>query len=446
MSDEPSAGGLNEAIVGTITQPLLVLNGDLRVELANPAFLRAFEVPAEEAQGRRVYELGNGQWDIPELRRLLEEVLSGDKLVEGFRVEHAFKEIGQRTMLLNANRMRRGGAPDRILLAITDVTERERLLDELTGQKEFGDKLIDSVREALLVLDWDLRVIRGNQSFYDHFDVSPEDACGRMVYELGNGQWDIPELRTLLENVLPDNNAFDDFEVEHEFERIGRRVMLLNGRRLDHINQIVLAIRDVTEARAHEWRQQTVVGELQHRVRNVLNNVNALATQTARRSTDVDSFLAAFTARLGALGRAQDMLVRTPSGEIALDYIIHLELGAVGAEEGRDFTLEGPEVRLAPDSAQAMAMAVHELTTNAGKHGALKAGGRIEIGWRIEAADGETQLNFRWREYGVQIEETRPEKSFGWRVIEEHLPSMLGGTAKLMLRPEGLDVCIEFPV
>ena len=438
---------LAEAIVGTIHQPLLVLDGDLTVRVANAAFLRRFEVTREQTERRPVYELGNGEWNIPELRRLLEEVLNEDDGVEDYRIEHDFERIGRRVMLLNAHRMRRAGEPDRILLAITDKTDCERLIDELKGHKEFGDKLIDSVRESLLVLGWDLRVVTANQPFYDQFQVSAEDSLGRLVYELGNGQWDIPELRKLLEDGLPENNAFDDFEVEQEFEHIGRRVMLLNARRLDHIDKIVLAIRDVTEKRAQETRRETLMGELQHRIRNILSNVNVLAGHTARSSADLQEFMDAFATRLQGLARAQDLLAQAPSEPVALLDIVRTELEAVGARDGREFTADGPAVRLPPKDAQPIAMAVHELTTNAAKHGALKAEqGRVEIAWTLETREGERHVVFRWRERDVEIADTKPRKSFGWQVIEEHLPYMLGGTADVALHRDGLACEIVFPL
>src|SRR5687768_17330315 len=95
-----------------------------------------------------------------------------------------------------------------------------------------ADDIVDTVREPLLVLNADLRVRRANRSFYRTFKVAPEDTEGRLIYKLGNHQWDIPALRQLLEEVLPQNTAFDDFEVAHNFESIGRKVMLLNARRV----------------------------------------------------------------------------------------------------------------------------------------------------------------------------------------------------------------------
>lgn len=94
-----------------------------------------------------------------------------------------------------------------------------------------ADDIVDTVREPLLILDDDLRVRRGNRSFYQTFRVAPEDTEGRLVYELGNHQWAIPALRRLLEEVLPRNTVFNDFEVAHDFPAIGPKVMLLNARR-----------------------------------------------------------------------------------------------------------------------------------------------------------------------------------------------------------------------
>lgn len=111
---------------------------------------------------------------------------------------------------------------------------------------EFAAKIAETVREPFLVLDADLRVVFANPSFYACFKVDEAATEGRLIYELGNSGWDIPELRRLLADVLPDDERFADYRVEHSFETIGPRVMMLNGRRLDHEQLILLAIEDVT--------------------------------------------------------------------------------------------------------------------------------------------------------------------------------------------------------
>jgi PAS domain-containing protein len=112
MPDSPKPNGFAEAIVETTTQPFLVLDADLRIERANTAFLRQFRLAVDEAVGRLVYDLGNGEWDLPELRRLLQDLLTKEGRVKNYRVEHDFEYIGERIMLLNASLLRREGASD----------------------------------------------------------------------------------------------------------------------------------------------------------------------------------------------------------------------------------------------------------------------------------------------------------------------------------------------
>jgi two-component sensor histidine kinase len=436
---------LTSAIVETIVEPLLALDGSLRVMAANPAFYHHFRVEPAETLDQTVYSLGNGQWDVPALRHLLDDVLKENSKINGFRVEHDFQSIGKRIMLLNANRMRRKGESDTILLAINDITDSEHLRFELEGQKDFAVKLVDSIRESILVLGWDLRVRYANLSFYDHFLVSEEETEGRFVWELGNGQWNIPELRTLLERILPEQHTFDDYQIEHAFDAIGLRTMLLNARRLDHMNLILLAIRDITEQRQHEARQTILMGELQHRVKNILGKVRSMAKHTLRSHRNLDEFIKIFDGRLDSLARTQDLLLTAPSGAVQLREIVVAELVAGGAELGLNFTVDGPAVALSPRDAQAMGMTLHELTTNAAKHGALRVGkGSIEISWRLDRTDRGQHLKFGWREHGVKIDDVAPVRGFGTEVIERNLAYMLGGSARLAFAPDGADYRLEF--
>ena len=125
-------------------------------------------------------------------------------------------------------------------------TRPQRTEQSLKQAREYAEAIVEIV-PPLLVLDQDLRVKTANGSFYKHFLVSPAQTENCLVYELGNGQWNIPELRTFLEDVLPGHKSFKNFEVTHEFESIGRRTMLLSGCQMDHIQRIVLFIDDITE-------------------------------------------------------------------------------------------------------------------------------------------------------------------------------------------------------
>ena len=113
------------------------------------------------------------------------------------------------------------------------------------------EDFVETAREPLLALDSDLRVLSASRSFYDSFKVTPQETIGNLIYDLGNRQWDIPRLRTLLEEILPKNNKFYDYKVEYVFSNIGHKIMLLNARSITQKESgsqlILLAIEDVTE-------------------------------------------------------------------------------------------------------------------------------------------------------------------------------------------------------
>jgi serine phosphatase RsbU (regulator of sigma subunit)/PAS domain-containing protein len=126
------------------------------------------------------------------------------------------------------------------------------LVDDI---ENYAQNIVDTVRESLLILDATLRVRSANRAFYQTFQVTREETEGRLIYELGNRQWDIPDLKTLLEDIIPTSSVFDDFELDHTFPAIGRRVLLLNARKLQagqHGALLVLAMEDVTSRKRAE--------------------------------------------------------------------------------------------------------------------------------------------------------------------------------------------------
>ena len=125
-----------------------------------------------------------------------------------------------------------------------------------TKSLEYAESIIDTVREPLMVLDQELRVVSVSRSFYGVFKVKPEETVGQLIYDLGNKQWDIPKLRELLETILPQKAFFDNYEVVHDFATIGRRIMLLNARQIERgigkAQIILLAIEDITTRKEME--------------------------------------------------------------------------------------------------------------------------------------------------------------------------------------------------
>ena len=259
-------------IVDTVREPLLILDANLSIRSANRAFYQTFQVSAGETENQLIYELGNGQWDIPALRTLLEDIIPQQSVFDDFEIAHDFPAIGPKVMLLNARRLRPGDHTEFLVLAIEDVTERRRAERLLAEIETYAQNIVDTVREPLVMLDPTLRVRSANRAFYQTFHVSPEETENRLIYELGNGQWDIPALRTLLEDIIPQQSVFDGYELEHDFPVIGRRVMLLNARQLragNHTEMLVLAMEDVTAQR----RAARLLSEIETYAQNIVDTV-----------------------------------------------------------------------------------------------------------------------------------------------------------------------------
>lgn len=154
-----------------------------------------------------------------------------------------------------------------------------------TDSPEYSESIINTVREPLISLDQDLRVVSVSRSFYDVFKVKPEETVGQLIYDLGNKQWDIPKLRELLETILPQTTTFDNYEVVHDFATIGRRIMLLNARQIQQISGkeriILLAIEDITERR-----------EIEYGLQKAHEDLKLLATELERTARAKSEFLA----------------------------------------------------------------------------------------------------------------------------------------------------------
>jgi PAS domain S-box-containing protein len=167
------------------------------------------------------------------------------------------------------------------LATLHDITERreiekglEKARKELAATKisedaarEYSESIINTVREPLIAMDQDLRVVSASRSFYEVFKVTPKETVGQLIYDLGNKQWNIPKLRELLETILPEKATFDNYEVEHEFSTIGSRIMLLNARQIKRVwgkeRIILLAIEDITERKKLEQKINQYSKELE---------------------------------------------------------------------------------------------------------------------------------------------------------------------------------------
>ena len=326
----------------------------------------------------------------------------------------------------------------------------------------FAQSVIDTVREPLLSLDQDLRVVTLSRSFCDFFKVKPEETIGKLIYDLGNKQWDIPKLRELLEEILPQKTSFDDYEVDHNFATIGRRTMLLNARQISREagrrKTILLAMEDITERKERDNinqatldRNSLILKEVHHRIKNSLNTLRSLLQLQADSMTDPDAIAALLDTdgRLVSMMTLYDKLYRSVEySDLSIkDYLQSLvdevlanfpKAGSIRVEKKlEDFKLDARVM-------QSIGIIVNELLTNIMKY-AFK--GRTSGVIRVSASCKGGFARIVVSDDGAGVPESvnfDNSPGFGLMLVRT-MTEQIGGTIS-MDRDQGTVVTIAFKI
>jgi chemotaxis protein methyltransferase CheR len=282
-------------------------------------------------------------------------------------------------------------------------------------RKQLAQSIVDTVREPLIALDSELRVVAASLSFYTTFQVNPRETEGRLIYELGDGEWNIPTLRALLEKILPDHGVMDGYEVQHEFPQLGSRIMLLNAREISYSEDadpgILLAIEDVTERRLEERQlhglleqKELLLEEMQHRIGNSLQIIASILMLKARsvQSEDSRSHLKDAHARVMSVVAVQELLQpgawgeRIPVGPYLSNLCAKLAQSMIGTTRNIVLEATANEGTLLSKEVVSIGLIVTESVINALKHAfpLVTSSGAITVayeekgdGWTLSIAD-----------------------------------------------------------
>ena len=319
-----------------------------------------------------------------------------------------------------------------VVMLFRDITERRQSEHIIASARSYAESIVATVRGPLLALDRGLHIMTANRSFYETFAVTPPEVIGRFIYDLGDGQWDIPALRTLLEDIVPTNSSFEDYEVEHDFEHIGPKTMLLNARRFPpggEFELLLLAIEDITErkrlveerhrlqqaaeearARAEaneaklaeaDRRKDEFIAILAHELRNPLNSIQMAAylLQQPGKEESREWSLGVIAHQVGALNRLIEDLLdvsRISKGKVhlrreALDLAVVIghafdSVAALVREREQELAVSLPPGPMMVDGdATRLEQVVVNLLTNAAKY--TEKGGRISLAAAAEGGD-----------------------------------------------------------
>jgi two-component sensor histidine kinase len=323
--------------------------------------------------------------------------------------------------------------------------------------------IVETVREGILVLDPDLTIRFANRSFFVTFAVAQEDTVGRKLYQIGNGQWDLPKLRSALDDIVSgrNGNTIEAFEVEYLLPSIGPRVMVLNARRVhrpgNKTRQILLAIEDVTErvrierehAAAHE-RIALLLEELTHRVKNSLQFIAATVMIESRshQSGEGRAALERVSHRITALGHLYSKLTDAHTVD-AVDAATYLEelcrdlVASIRTQGDTSIALETDieSERLPTDRAIPIGLIVNELVTNALKY-AFPGEAKGTVMVTLKRMSGELRLTVA--DDGIGLDPRRADSGLGGRLVDG-FAQQLGGQVEWKSGRQGTTVHLILP-
>jgi two-component sensor histidine kinase len=335
------------------------------------------------------------------------------------------------------------------LVTLTDLTIYRRA-EEIAAAERFARSILEQATNAIIVLGADGHITHASAIAEDLAEHPPIGRAFSDAFPLAQSDMEVAIAGRFSEKSLDRllaTKAFHGIEVKLRNEHLAGRTFLLSaGPLLDEKKSSVgsiVTLTEITERKRAEERQKTIGAELNHRVKNILTVVQALAGQTARSSKSLEGFNNTFAGRLKALAMAHDILMKTNWAGVHLNELLDTVLAPFRSFEER-IGLSGPQILLPVDAVVPLSLAFHELTTNAVKYGALSVdGGHVEIGWQLINRDDQL-VELLWQEKGGPKVERGKTSGFGTTLIDRVLKNDLGAKIEIDFNPQGLRCNIRF--
>ena len=332
---------------------------------------------------------------------------------------------------------------------LRDLLEREKL-DSRRGEDQvrFQARLLDAVHEAVIATDPSGVVLYWNRFAEGLYGWTAEEAVGRNILELTPAEEVVGDAEAALARLRRGEPWSGEITLRR---RDGTTFCghVSDAPVYDEAGRLVAIVGisyDITERKEAEAKQALLVRELHHRVKNTLTTVQAIMGSTARATETTEDFQRAFTARIASLARTHSLLTEAKWQSVAFGDLLRAELEPYDDGSEHRITLAGPPVELSSELAVPIGMAVHELTTNAAKHGALgELGGRVEVRWSVKNEDVR-QLCWVWNEHDGPPVELPTREGFGSRLLKRVLTVQTGADVKIDFDPDGLRVTVALPL
>ena len=416
----------------------LFLDNDLRIRRFTPRLLEVFNV-REGDEGRPITDIvtrltRNGLAD--DVQNVLRTLVPREREVTVAEGTSFLMQVGPYRDLNNVI--------DGAVLTFVDISERKRS----EADRVRLAAIVESSTDAIISHDLQGAITSWNGGAEKLYGYSRAEAVGRPV-------------SMLLERALPADwsDTLALLERGEQLAHFDSARVTKDGRVIDvsvtisplregegRLVGASLVARDVSERKAAEQKAELLLGELDHRVKNILAIVSAVVSQTLKTSRTPEEFAAEVQGRVQAIAKAHSLLSHAGQGDVLLNTIIGTELAPYDRRDG-NVVIAGPDVGLTPRAGLALALAIHELASNAAKYGALSiTSGRLVVTWEtVDAADGKT-LTLRWTESGGPPVQTPERRGFGTTLIERALAHDLDAVVSRDFQATGLSCTIALPL
>jgi two-component sensor histidine kinase len=430
----PGAASADLIKIDAVSVPIVVLGRDFVVASFNRAAADALSLaPKDIGRSPHAISVLSGVQDL--------ETWCAGVTKTDVPSQHDIRIVDKSFILRIASHT--GGRIGGSVLTFTNVTAFRSSIDQAIYEREYAKTILNTVPDPLVVLSADLNVLTANRAFYSLLQASREAIQGIPLNALSKGAWDLPRLGAQLKDMLAEGGGFQAFEIDCNWPDIGRRIMSLYACPLvlaGHSTRMaLLSFHDITELKQAEEAQRLLAQEVDHRSKNLLALVQATVHFSA--ADTPGAMKAAIEGRLHALSNVHTLLANSRWAGADLRNLVMDELKPYCPRGTPRGNIEGPDLTLKPQSAQLIAMVLHELTTNAVKYGALSVPtGTVRVEWS-RTANG--NLVLRWIETGGPRVEPPTRQGFGFRLLQRALSAQFSGESRFVWRPDGLACEIE---
>jgi PAS domain S-box-containing protein len=425
-------------ILAQVSDAVIAVDGDRHVTYLNAAAERQYGIGASEALGQSLAKLYTSQWLDRETEAAAAVSLRGN---DEWRGENVHVRHDGRTLNVESSvtvLRDTAGQPAGVLAVIRDITARIHAENRMRVSEIRYRRLFEAAQDGVLLVDPSTcKITDANPFMTKLLDYSHDQLVGRELFEIGLLKDEVAS-QDMIQKLKSEHQVrYEDLPLEsqggrHQDVEVVANLYDENGRSVIQCN-----IRDITTRKKVEEHNKLLMAEVNHRAKNLLSVVQAVARQTARKG-DPKTFVERLAERIDGLAASQDLLVANQWQGVEVSDLVVAQLEHFKDLIGTRVLLDGPRARLTPGAAQGIGMALHELATNAGKYGALSNHeGRVRIGWQIAAAK-KAKFLMSWSEDGGPAVAPPTHHGFGRMVIGQMVESAVHGKAEVDYRESGL--------